>query len=411
MNQRRPEPPFEVDAAHSSIAKRQRSEVEHGSPDVYQRTLEATLGIPFTTGNRITVLKNGREIFPAMLEAIEQAEEEVDFLTYVYWTGAIAERFASTLAAKARSGVDVEVILDAYGAKAMRRDLLRTLREAGVDVLWFRPPTWRFWRYDNRTHRKILVCDGRVGFTGGVGIAEEWEGDARNPSEWRDTHFRVEGPAVHGIHGAFVGNWVEMGRQVRLDEEKVAKLDAAGDARVLCVRSVSSSGWSDIATLVQTLVQLAQRSLRITTPYFVPDNDTSQLLCDAAKRGVDVQIQVPGPYIDQRIVRAAARARYGRLLEAGVRIYQYQPTMQHTKCILVDDIVACAGSANFNHRSLRKDDEFCLVIIDPPTLRILGRHFEEDLAHCKPVLRKRWIARGWLDRIRETAAQTLQHQL
>src|SRR5690606_17200742 len=219
----------------SSVAINQSEGLAH-----YRRALEATLGIPFAEGNSIRVLRNGKEIFPALLEAIEQAEHTIDFLTYVYWTGDIAERFADALIRKARQGVDVDVILDAFGAKQMNRQLVQKMEQAGVTVCWFRPMTWRLWRFDNRTHRKILVCDGAVGFTGGVGIAEEWEGDALNPSQWRDTHIRVEGPAVHGIHAAFLGNWSEMGRTVKLRDEAFPKLQGRGDAAVMSLRSVAS---------------------------------------------------------------------------------------------------------------------------------------------------------------------------
>lgn len=388
-----------------------RGESEAVEIDRYRRALEATLGVPFTKGNRVQVLKNGREIFPAMLDAIERAEKTIDFLTFVYWTGAIATKFAHALARKAREGLDVDVILDAYGAKKMDRKLVRLMEDAGVQVTWFRPPSWRLWRYDNRTHRKILVCDGRVGFTGGVGIAQEWEGDARNPSEWRDTHFRVEGPAVHGLHAAFLGNWAEVGQRVRLKEEPFPVLCPVGDAYVMSLRSVASVGWSDVATLFQTVVQLAHERLSITTPYFVPDRNTMEMLCDAAHRGVEVEIHMPVPHIDQALVRAAARATLGKLLASGVKVCRYERTMLHTKCITVDRVLAIVGSANLNHRSLRKDDEFCLAIIDPSTVETLDRHFAEDGAYCNRIHHREWRNRDLIKRLKESAVRVLQHEL
>ena len=343
-----------------------------------QNILEATLGIPFTEGNAIRVLRNGVEIFPAMLEAIAAARRNIEFLTFVYWTGDIAKTFATALADRARNGVRVRVILDAIGAAAMDRGLVRQMEDAGVRLIWFRPPLrWKVWQIDHRTHRKVLVCDGRIGFTGGVGIAREWEGDARNECEWRDTHFEVRGPAVHGLRAAFIDNWIEA--EQPLDRTEVPELPAQGTALVQVMKGSAAVNWSAIATMFHVLLVSAQRKLRIATAYFVPDPVMVELLIAAARRGVDVQVLVPGPHMDERLAELAQEHTYVPMLEAGVRLFAFQPCMMHAKILTVDDTVAAVGSANFNQRSMSKDDELVMLVIDPPVLTTLDRHFTEDL--------------------------------
>lgn len=370
------------------------------------------MGIPFTAGNRIDVLHNGDEIFPAMLEAIEQAKQRIDFLTYVYWKGDIAQRFAHTLADKARSGVQVNVLLDSIGANKMADELLTLMRDAGVDVQWFRPLVkWKVWQSDNRTHRKILVVDGKVGFTGGVGIAEEWEGNARNPSEWRDNHFRIEGPAVHALQGAFLGNWAETGRPIHTPGDAIPALQPQGDVWIQVIRTTASIGWSDIATLQRLLISQARHQVRITTAYFVPDEDTLDVLCKTASRGASVDIMMPGPHSDARVSQLAGEATFKPLLEAGVKLWSYQRTMLHAKVITVDNLLACIGSANFNQRSMRKDDEIAMVILNKAITATLDRYFSEDLTACESIDLKNWRKRNLLQRLGEAVMQPLKSQM
>lgn len=381
-------------------------------PHRLHTALEAGLGIPFTAGNRVTALRNGREIFPAMLEAIDRAERTVDFLTFVYWTGDIAQRFAAALIGRARAGVRVQVILDAVGAAPMPRDLIDEMRGAGIEVVWFRPPVrWKLWQSDNRTHRKVLVCDGRVGFVGGAGIAAEWEGDARGPREWRDTHFRIEGPAVRGLQAAFVGEWAETGRPVTGVESSMPELPPVGDSLVQVVRSSASIGWSDINTLFQLAIHLARRRLRIATAYLVPGDQVTRLLCEAARRGVDVALMVPGAQTDHRVVRWAGRPRYEPLIEAGVGVLEYQRTMLHAKVCTVDHELAIVGSANLNQRSLARDDELVCAVLDRGLVEILDRHFDEDAVACTAVEHAKLSGRGLAQRARERAARLLKPQL
>lgn len=384
---------------------------EESTQDRIQRVLEGVLGIPFTHGNHVTVLKNGDEIFPAMLEAIDAAQSRIEFLTFVYWTGDIARRFAHALAQRARAGVNVRVLLDAVGANEMSRDLIRLLEEAGADVQWFRPVTrWKVWEVDNRTHRKVLVVDGLVGFTGGVGIAREWEGDARNPNEWRDTHFRIVGPAVQGLQGAFYGNWAETGHRIFNPMDTMPQPEHHGRAMLQIVRATASTGWSDIASLIQLLVSVAEQRVRIASAYFVPDEETIAQLTETVSRGVEVEVMLPGPYTDERVSQLAGEAGFRSLLEGGVKLWKFQPSMLHTKIMTIDGEAACIGSANFNQRSMRKDDELAVVVLNSRITARLDGHYDEDLARCEAVTLHNWKRRGRLQRLMEAAALPFRSQ-
>jgi cardiolipin synthase len=380
----------------------------------YRRALEGTLGIPFTTGNQVQRLVNGVRIFPALIEAIEAAEESIDFLTFIYWQGDVAERFGKVLAERARAGVRVRILLDSFGAHSMPASVLDALSEAGAEIAWFRPiKRWRFWQLDNRTHRKILIVDNRVGFTGGVGIAAEWDGDARNPGEWRETHFRVSGPVIDGLRGAFLSNWVEAGRRGFEDRWSMAEPRPEADrdgAQIQVLRTSAAVNYSDIATLFRLVIKLARHRLRITTGYFVPDAITIEMLCEAARRGVEIEVLMPGPHTDSRVARAAGEGAYGSLLEAGVKLYRYQPTMLHAKIVLVDDVVAITGSANFNHRSMGKDDEIAIAVIHEPTFKALAADFDDDRGRCHQVSLEEWQQRGFWQRCKEYVGRLLSPQ-
>jgi cardiolipin synthase len=361
-----------------------------------RRTLEGVIGVPATEGNRLDVLRNGDEIFPAMLEAIAGAQHTIDFLTFVYWQGQIGTRFAEQLSERARAGVRVRVLLDAWGAHPIDRTLIDLMDDAGVQVHWFRPLR-RFEpsKMDHRTHRKVMIVDEAIGFTGGVGIADEWSGDARDESEWRDTHFRVTGPAVDGLRAAFLDNWAETDPTLFEDGvDRFPDQPRPGQAVVQCVRGASETGWADVSTLFLTLMQLAERRLRITTAYFVPDDALCQRLCDAADRGVKVEILLPGPHADKRFVQAGGEAAYAELMEHGVELWNFQPSMLHAKVMTVDGLVATVGSANLNARSTELDEEVNLVALDPEFVSILDRQFDEDLERSVRIEQARWDERS-----------------
>jgi cardiolipin synthase len=378
---------------------------EQPDPSRVRRTLEGVIGVPATEGNCIDVLRNGDEIFPSMWEAIEHAEHTIDFLTFVYWEGDVGREFATRLCDRARSGARVRVLLDAWGAHTMEKTLIEEMAESGVQQRWFRPLR-RMWpgSLNHRTHRKVLIADEAVAFTGGVGIADEWLGNARDASEWRDTHFRIEGPAVDGLRAAFLDNWAET--DTCLFEEGVDRFPdqpKPGRAVVQCVRGASETGYSDMATLYRTLLQLAERRVRITTPYFVPDGDLGDRLCAAADRGVDVQILLPGPHIDKRFVQLAAEGEYERLMEHGIAIWNFQPTMLHAKVMTVDGALANVGSANLNPRSVTWDEEVNVVAIDDDLAQLLDTQFDEDLERSVRIEPGRWQRRARWQRVAERA--------
>ncbi len=370
-----------------------------------RRTLEGVVGIPATEGNRITVLHNGDEIFPAMLDAIADAEHTIDFLTFVYWKGEIGTEMAEALCLRAKAGVRVRVLLDAWGARTIEDRLINDMKNAGVRLRWFRPlRRFRLGEINHRTHRKVLIVDESVGFTGGVGISDLWQGDARNENEWRDTHFKIEGPAVDGLRAAFLDNWAETDPTIFEEEyDRFPDQPKPGDSVIQCVRGASATGGSDLNCVFRTLLQLTQRRLRVTTAYFVPDDDLIDRLCDAAKRGVQVQILLPGPYADKRFVQLSAEADYERLVESGIELWNFQPSMLHAKTMTVDGVIANVGSANFNARSLKCDEEINIVAFDPTVVRILDRQFDDDLERSIQIDPGRWKQRS----LRQQSAEHL----
>lgn len=380
--------------------------------------VQSTIGVAPTDGNAVTVLRNGDEIFPAMLEAIEQAERWVELATYVYWTGDVADRFAAALADRARAGVEVRVLVDWVGGRLMNRDLVQDMSDAGVQFAWFRPPG-RVARAvlsideglvgQHRTHRKVLVCDGRVGFTGGVGIAAEWEGNARNPDEWRDTHLRIEGPAVASLRSSFATNWHEASGEPLPVADDLPD-ERPGDTRLQVVRGQPGRFASDVALLLRALLDDVEERLWITSAYFVPEQEVMERLVAAVDRGVDVRVLVPGPNIDKRVSRLAARSAMEPLLDGGVRIHEYQPTMLHAKVLVADDVAVC-GSANLNMRSMHQDDEVVVVAHDRTVADELAAHMEEDLAQAEPMDPSRFRRRAWYHRLAERLVALLRRFL
>ncbi len=368
-----------------------------------KRILESVLGRPVQSGNSIDILRNGVEIFPAMLDAIAGAQRSIDFLTFIYWTGDIGRQFAECLSERARNGVRVRVILDAMGAWDLDTSITDAMTDAGCDVRWFRPVDKKSaLQANNRTHRKVLIVDEIVGFTGGVGIADEWDGDARNENEWRDTHFRVIGPAVDGLRAAFLDNWAETGTDlIDYEIDQFPMQPASGDIDVQVVLGMAEAGNSDIWNLFRVLIECAESRLRISTAYFTPDDNVLEKLCDASARGVEVEVMVPGPGADKRFVQIASEADYEQMMDCGIKICSFQPSMLHAKVLLIDDHMAVIGSANFNQRSTEYDDEVVLVVFDDGITAELSRHMDEDLERCEELDLDRWKERGLFQRIQE----------
>ncbi|MFH8561176.1 phosphatidylserine/phosphatidylglycerophosphate/cardiolipin synthase family protein [Streptomyces sp. NPDC017988] len=377
-----------------------------------RRRLERLIGIAATEGNALTVLRNGDEIFAAMLAAIRTAEHTVDMMTFVYWKGDIAHRFADALAERARAGLRVRLLLDGFGSRLIEADQLRVMERAGVQVAWFRKPLHLSpLKQNHRCHRKVLVVDEETAFTGGVGIAEEWCGDARNPDEWRDTHVEVHGPAVDGIAAAFAQNWAECHGELFDDRDRFIGHRPQGDAVVQVVRGSASFGWQDMQTLIRVMVESAEDRFRLATAYFSPDAYFVELLCAAARRGVEVEILLPGPHTDKRVSRLAGQHHYEDLIRCGARIYEYQPTMLHAKVITVDGVAALIGSTNFNRRSLDHDEEVMLAVLDQEFTATLDAHYDEDVRASELIRRGRWHRRSLVQRVREMSVQPLRRFL
>jgi cardiolipin synthase A/B len=381
--------------------------------DEFMRAAETLTGAPISTGDDVELLINGDQIFPAFLETIAGAEHTLNLVTYVYWRGDIAREVASALAAKAQAGVEVNVVLDAVGSARMERDVLRTMSEGGVRCARFRPPKPYAWRrLNNRTHRKVLVADGSVGMTGGLGIAEEWTGNAEDPEHWRDTHVRVRGPIVRGLQGAFAENWLEATGEVLVGPHHLPDLertDHGGPMQV--VRSSATVGDTEMEALYFLAIASAGRSIELTAAYFAPRPAFVDALCDAAQRGVDVRVLVPGPHIDKGFVRVAGRAVYDELLACGVRIFEYQPTMLHAKTMVVDEVWSSVGSVNFDNRSFQLHDEATLCVQSERFAALLHEQFERDLEVSDEMEPGRWDGRPRRHRAQERALRFARREL
>jgi cardiolipin synthase A/B len=376
------------------------------------RSMGLLLGPPVVSGNRFDVLVNGDEIFPSMLDGIAGAQKTITFETFIYWSGEIGERFAVALSDKARAGVAVHVLLDWVGSQKMDGRYLRMLQDAGAEVIQYHKPHWTgLGRMNDRTHRKLLVIDGRIGFTGGVGIAQEWTGHAQDPGHWRDTHFRLKGPAVGHMQAVFMDNWIKATGNVLHGPDYFPEADNEGDGLAHMFSSSPSGGSDDMQLMYLMAITAATRSIHLASAYFVPDRLTINAIVEAAKRGVTVQILTPGKRIDTHTVREASRACWGRLLEAGVQMFEYQPTMFHVKLLVVDEYLVSVGSTNFDSRSFKLNDEANLNIYDEAFARRQTEIFAGDLAKSKRITLEDWNARPWTEKVIDRVVAVLDPQL
>lgn len=378
----------------------------------FTRSMGLLLGPPVVGGNRFEVLVNGDRIFPAMLGCIRAAKHTITFETFIYWSGAIGEQLAQALSERARAGIAVHVLLDWIGSSKMDPRYLRMLREAGAQVIQYHKPHWTgLGRMNDRTHRKLLVIDGRIGFTGGVGIAEEWTGDAQDDKHWRDTHFRVDGPAVGQMQAVFMDNWVKATGNVLHGPTYFPQIDASGDGLAHMFSSSPSGGSDDMQLMYLMAITAATHSIQLSSAYFVPDKLTINAIVEAAKRGVAVRIITPGKHIDTHTVREASRACWGPLLEAGVEMYEYQPTMFHCKLMVVDEYMVSVGSTNFDSRSFRLNDEANLNVYNRDFARQQTAIFDRDISHAKRIMLEAWRNRPLREKLLERAVQLLDSQL
>ncbi len=382
-----------------------------GSPQFF-RSIGVLLGPPSVGGNRVEALQNGSEIFPSMLAAIRSAKRTITFETYIYWSGDVGREFADALTERAKAGVRVHVLLDWVGSQKIDEKLLGALRDAGVEIELYRPLSWyHLARINNRTHRKLLVVDGRIGFTGGVGIADKWGGNAQDADHWRDSHYRAEGPVVAQMQATFLDNWTKVTGVVLHGNDYFPEIEPNGETPAQVFSSSPEGGAESMQLMYLLAITAATRSIDLASAYFVPDTLTSDALIEAVKRGVKVRILLPGPIIDTDVVRRASRAPWGPLLAAGVQIHELQPTMLHCKVMIVDGLLVSVGSTNFDVRSFRLNDEANLNVYDAKFAARQVEVFERDLAKTQRVTLEQWRSRPWHEKLMERAASLIAGQL
>jgi cardiolipin synthase len=378
----------------------------------FLRCMGQVLGPGILPGNRITALQNGDEIFPAMLAAIRGARETVTFETYIYWSGEIGKRFSAAFCERARAGVKVHVMLDWAGSGKIEAKYLEELKAAGVEVELYHPLRWyNLARMNNRTHRKLLVVDGRIGFTGGVGIADQWQGQAESKDHWRDSHYQIEGPAVGQMQAAFTDNWIKARARVHFGSNYFPELKPVGDTPAQVFKSSRGEGSESVRLMYLLSIASATKTIRLQAAYFVPDDLAIKTLVAARKRGVKIEIIVPGPGMDAKIVQSASRSLWGALLDAGVEIYEFQPTMYHCKVLIVDEVWVSVGSTNFDDRSFRLNDEANLNIYDAGFAAELVKVFEQDKERSRLMTRAEFKDRSAAGKAFDGIAGILRRQL
>jgi cardiolipin synthase len=395
--------------------KHVREEVRHEyavADAQFLRAMGVLLGPPIVGGNRVETLLNGDRIFPSMLQAIRSARKTITFETYIYWSGEVGKAFAQALSERARAGVRVHVILDWIGSQKMDEKALDAMREAGVEIEKYHQPKWyTIDRMNNRTHRKLLVVDGQIGFTGGVGIADKWSGNAQDADHWRDTHFRIEGPAVAQMQAAFMDNWTKVTGRVLHTTDYFPAVESAGRQQAQVFQSSVEGGAESMHLMYLLSVAAATKSIDLSMAYFAPDDVALRTLVGAIGRGVKVRIILPGPITDALLVQQASRSKWGELLKRGAEIWQYQPTMYHCKVLVVDGVWTSVGSTNFDNRSFRLNDEANLNVYDRDLAAQQAAIFEEDLKKSRRVTFEEWEARPWTEKVWERFVAVFDAQL
>ncbi len=395
--------------------KKLERRIEHHyavSDPQFMREMSVLLGPSILPGNRVEDLQNGDEIFPSMLEAIASAQKTITFETYIYWSGEVGKRFADALSDRARAGVEVRVTIDWVGSVKMEETLLDQMKSAGVEIVRYRPLRWyNLGRLNNRTHRKLLVVDGKVAFTGGVGIADVWSGHAEDPEHWRDMHFRIEGPVVAQFQAAFNDNWIKTSGVVLNGDGYFPALPSVGDQAAHMFIASPSGGSESMHLMYLMAIAAAETSIDMEAAYFVPDDLALHALLAARKRGVRVRILVPGPHIDSESVRLASKAQWGDLLLAGVEIHEYLPTMMHNKLLIIDQAMVSVGSTNFDPRSFRLNDEASLNVYDRAFAQRMTLVFEQDLKPTQRYTYETWERRPWKEKFIEKFILPIRSQL
>ena len=380
--------------------------------DDYVRFLGAISNAPINRNTEISVLKNGEEIYSAELAAIHSAQHSVNLESYEFIEGEVTRRFVDAMAERARAGVAVKVVIDAMGSAGTRDKYFKELRAAGARVAWYHPVRWRSWpKINNRTHRKLLVVDGKTGFCGGADWADEWLKAKKNVPAWRDTMFRVEGDAVAALQAIFAENWLESSGNILTGAEQFPRLEPQGDATALVVNSTPHSGQTRARILFQILLESAHQTIDITTPYFLPDKAARRAMIQAVqKRGVRVRVLTAGQRIDHPMVRHLSHSMEGSLLKNGVEIHDYEASMIHAKILLVDHMWSVVGSTNFDHRSFGLNDEVNIAALDAKLAARLLQDFESDLEQSKQLTYEHWKKRSVVSQVVDSLIGLLERE-
>jgi cardiolipin synthase len=374
-------------------------------------TMIGATGVPMSDGNDVRLLENGDEFYPAMLQAVEEAELSITIEAYIYWAGEIGKRFAEALAARARAGVRVKILLDTIGSSTIGEEILKILESGGCQLGWYNPVRWySVSRFNHRTHRKSLIIDGRIGFTGGAGIADHWQGHAQDPKHWRDTQIRIEGPGVVPLQTGFALNWLQTTGELISGGPFYPPVEPAGRLSVQTIMSSPEIGASTVRTMYYLSIVCARKTIYIANPYFVPDQAAIEALVDARKRNVDVRIMVSGIHNDNWLARQNSVRLFGTLLEAGIQILEYNRTMLHQKTMVVDGIWATVGTTNFDSRSFSHNEENNVCVYDRAFASELADKFLEDEAACDPIDLETWRSRSLWRKTQELVAALLEEQ-
>jgi cardiolipin synthase len=376
-------------------------------------SIAGATGVPFFEGNRLEILNNGDQFYPAMQNAIAGAELSVTIEAYIYWAGDIGRTFARALSERAQSGVRVKILLDAIGSSTVGDEILEILERGGCQLAWHNPVRlFGVGRLNHRTHRKSLVVDGRIGFTGGAGIADEWTGNAQDGRHWRDVQIRIEGPAVLPLQTGFAQNWLRATGELISGPLFYPPVEAhPGTLALQTVMSSPETGASAVRTLYYLSIGSAHKSIYIANPYFVPDQGAIDILVDASKRGVDVRVMVAGIYNDNWLARQNGIRLYGALLEAGIQVFEYNRTLLHQKTMVVDGVWGTVGTTNFDSRSFAQNEENNVCFHDRQLAAELESMFMADLPHCEAITLEAWRKRGVWAMTQQFIASLLQEQV
>lgn len=377
----------------------------------FLRVVQTTCQAAVHAGNRVEILTDGAQFYPSMRDAMLGATVSINLEAYIFQPGRAADMLIDAMVSRARAGVEVRLVLDSIGSAGMRGKPVQRLRDAGCHVHFYQPLRWyRLHRVNNRTHRELLVIDGRTAFAGGAGVADWWYMPTDRRPAWRDTMARVEGPIVGALQGVFAENWLECGGEILTSPQEWPALEAMGAVEGILVKSSPSDRATASRIVFQMLVDGAVTSIDISTPYLLPDRSMRQALVRAARRGVRVRVIVPGPLTDQRLVRLASRRMYGELLEGGVRIYEYRPAMMHVKALMVDSTWAVVGTTNIDNRSFEHNDEVNLALREAGITNRLSRDFDSDLAASDEVTPETWHQRSAFEKMAGLVCWILERQ-